>query len=58
MSLPPKFLALIVKLIIFNYCTSISRLLLDKQTLQVNEKDDIKIQAYARYTKYSKKKLI
>lgn len=52
----PKFLNLITKLLISNYCTSINRLLTGKQKLQPNENDDIKIQAHNRHCKFQKKK--
>lgn len=41
---------------VHNWCTQINRLLSGKSNLNINESDQIKINAYERYQLFNKKK--
>lgn len=54
---PQKFIHFLVKLMVHNWCMQVNRILSGKLNLNKNESDQIKINAFARYKLYSKRKV-
>lgn len=55
---PQMFVNYLIKLMVFNWCSQINRILVGKTKIHENETDHIKIKAQKRYETFNKKKKI